>query len=94
MNDVHSSSNWHPERHSDGTRTDDATFRLLVNSVREYAIFRLSETGIVTTWNPGAERVKGYSANEILGRHFSVFYPPDQRAKGRPEEVLRRALSR
>lgn len=93
MNDVHSSSNWHPESGSNGTRTDDATFRLLVNSVREYAIFRLSETGIVTTWNPGAQRVKGYSADEILGRHFSVFYPPDQRAKGRPEEVLRRALS-
>ncbi|KXV09485.1 hypothetical protein CR51_10000 [Caballeronia megalochromosomata] len=93
MNDVDSSSNWHPDGGRNGTRTEDATFRLLVNSVREYAIFRLSETGIITTWNPGAQRVKGYCADEIIGRHFSVFYTPDQRAKGRPEEVLRRALS-
>ncbi|SAK98217.1 PAS/PAC sensor hybrid histidine kinase [Caballeronia temeraria] len=93
MTDIDSSSNWHPGVVSSGTPTDDATFRLLVNSVREYAIFRLSENGIVTTWNPGAQRVKGYSADEIIGRHFSVFYTPDQRAKGRPEEVLHRALS-
>jgi PAS domain S-box-containing protein len=73
MNDVNSSSNWHPGVGSNGTRTDDATFRLLVNSVREYAIFRLSESGIISTWNPGAQRVKGYSADEIIGRHFSVF---------------------
>jgi PAS domain S-box-containing protein len=93
MNDVDGSSNWLSGVGSNGTPTDDATFRLLVNSVREYAIFRLSETGIITTWNPGAQRGKGYSADEIIGRHFSVFYTPDQRAKGRPEEVLRRALS-
>ncbi|WP_061125694.1 hybrid sensor histidine kinase/response regulator [Caballeronia catudaia] len=93
MTDIDSPSNWHPGVENNGTRTDDATFRLLVDSVREYAIFRLSETGIVSTWNPGAQRVKGYAADEIIGRHFSVFYTPDQRANGRPEEVLRRALS-
>jgi PAS domain S-box-containing protein len=54
----------------------DETFRLLVDSVGEYAIFRLSETGIVTTWNRGAQRLKGYAAGEIIGRHFCSFTPP------------------
>ncbi|SAL79234.1 hybrid sensor histidine kinase/response regulator [Caballeronia telluris] len=71
----------------------DATFRLLVDSVSEYAIFRLSETGIVTTWNRGAQRLKGYAAGEIIGRHFSQFYTPDQIAAGHPEEVLQNALA-
>ncbi|MDR5755012.1 MULTISPECIES: ATP-binding protein [unclassified Caballeronia] len=71
----------------------DATFRLLVDSVGEYAIFRLSETGIVTTWNRGAQRLKGYAAGEIIGRHFSLFYTPDQVAAGHPEEVLQNALA-
>jgi PAS domain S-box-containing protein len=58
--------------------TEDARrFQLLVDSVRDYAIFILSPEGIVTTWNNGAERIKGYEPSEIIGRHFSVFYPPD-----------------
>ncbi|SAL06360.1 PAS/PAC sensor hybrid histidine kinase [Caballeronia calidae] len=71
----------------------DATFKLLVDSVSEYAIFRLSETGIVTTWNRGAQRLKGYTADEIIGRHFSVFYTPDEILAGHPEEVLQSALA-
>ncbi|WP_181309237.1 ATP-binding protein [Paraburkholderia sp. BL18I3N2] len=71
----------------------DATFRLLVESVGGYAIFRLSETGIVTTWNRGAQRLKGYAAGEIIGRHFSLFYTPDQVDAGHPEEVLQNALA-
>ncbi|TCF96401.1 hybrid sensor histidine kinase/response regulator, partial [Paraburkholderia strydomiana] len=71
----------------------DATFRLLVESVSEYAIFRLSEAGIVTTWNRGAQRLKGYAAGEIIGRHFSLFYTPDQIDAGHPQEVLQNALS-
>lgn len=55
--------------------TDDALFRRLVESVREYAIFLLDPLGYVLTWNPGAQRIKGYSAQEIIGQHFGRFYP-------------------
>ena len=54
----------------------EARFRLLVESVREYAIFMLDPTGVVQTWNAGAERIKGYRAGEIIGQHFSKFYRP------------------
>ena len=56
-----------------GADPTDAQFRLLVESVTDYAIFLLDATGRVTSWNAGAERIKGYSAADILGRHFSVF---------------------
>lgn len=69
----------------------DAQFRLLVEHVRDYAIFLLDPSGRVMTWNEGAERIKGYRAEEIVGRHFSLFYSADDRARGRPEEVLRLA---
>ena len=55
--------------------TDDALFRRLIESVHEYAIFLLDPSGHVLTWNPGAQRIKGYSAKEIIGRHFGQFYP-------------------
>jgi PAS domain S-box-containing protein len=60
---------------------DDDRFRLLVESVKDYAIFMLDPTGIVQTWNLGAERIKGYRAAEIVGHHFSSFYRPQDRAK-------------
>ncbi|HEX4341594.1 MAG TPA: PAS domain-containing sensor histidine kinase [Polyangiaceae bacterium] len=66
---------------------DDA-FRLLVESVRDYAIFMLDPTGHIATWNAGAERIKGYRAAEIVGKHFSVFYPPDVVASGKCELEL------
>lgn len=55
----------------------DYRYRLLVESVRDYAIFILDTAGHVSTWNPGAQRIKRYEAAEILGKHFSVFYPPE-----------------
>jgi len=58
-------------------RESQALLRLLVESVHEYAIFALDATGHVASWNPGAERLKGYRADEILGQHFSRFYPPE-----------------
>src|SRR5690349_20818154 len=67
--------------------------RLLVESVRDYAIFALDKTGHVLTWNPGAERFKGWTASEIIGRHFSLFYPPGDVAAGKPERLLREAAS-
>jgi PAS domain S-box-containing protein len=63
-------------------------FRLLVESVRDYAIFMLDTEGHVLTWNPGAERFKGYGAHEIIGQHFSRFYPPDALARGLPGHEL------
>jgi PAS domain S-box-containing protein len=64
-------------------------FRLLVESVRDYAIFMLDPTGVVLTWNAGAERFKGYRADEIIGQHFSRFYPPQALDQGLPEHELR-----
>ena len=62
----------------------DDLYRLLVVSVRDYAIFALDPKGIIVSWNQGAQRIKGYQASEIVGRHFSTFYPPDDVARGKP----------
>lgn len=72
-------------------RMGEERFRLMVESVRDYAIFMLDPTGRVASWNIGAERLKGYKAEEIIGRHFSTFYPQDAKDRGWPEEELRRA---
>ncbi len=63
-------------------------FRLLVNSVQDYAIFMLDAEGIVATWNSGAERIKGYKAEEIIGRHFSLFRTPEEARSGVCEREL------
>ena len=64
------------------------SFRLLVEGVRDYAIFGLDGAGRVSTWNAGAERIKGYREDEIVGRHFSRFYPPEAVAAGMPARLL------
>jgi PAS domain S-box-containing protein len=74
-----------------GAKSADEQFRLLVESVTDYAIFLLDPAGRVVSWNPGAERIKGYAAAEILGRHFSLFYPPEDRAAGHADAALQRA---
>lgn len=85
------------ENVTDRRRTDQALreseerFRLLVQSVQEYAIFNLDPLGNVVTWNKGAERLKGYRAEEILGKHFSAFYPPEDVTSGRPKQILEEA---
>ncbi len=63
-------------------------FRLLVNGVEDYAIFMLDPEGLIISWNTGAQRIKGYSAEEILGRHFSCFYPPEDIESGKPTKEL------
>ena len=70
----------------------DEIFRLLVDSVKDYAIFLLDPSGIVSTWNQGAERIKGYRANEIIGKHFSCFYPRDAVESKWPDRELELAL--
>ena len=67
-------------------------FRLLVQSVTDYAIYMLSPDGLVTSWNAGAERIKGYRSDEIIGRHFSQFYTPEDREQGRPAQALETAV--
>ncbi len=69
-------------------RRSEEQFRLLVQSVTDYAIFMLDLQGNVSSWNAGAERIKGYSAADILGRHFSAFYTDEDRAAGLPRRAL------
>jgi PAS domain S-box-containing protein len=73
-------------------RRSEERFRLLVEGVRDYAIFMLDPQGHVASWNAGAQQAKGYEAAEIIGRHFSVFYPPEVVASGWPERELQIAL--
>src|SRR6201995_1197710 len=63
-------------------------FRPLVEGVPDYAFYMLDPTGIVTSWNIGAQRIKGYAPEEILGKHFSRFYTETDRANGKPAREL------
>jgi PAS domain S-box-containing protein len=78
-----------PDPHAPAHRAiGDEAFSLLVDAVQDYAIFLLSPEGQVLTWNLGAQRIKGYRADEIIGRHFSTFYTDEERAAGRPMMLL------
>src|SRR3954469_13474088 len=70
-----------------GSWTDEP-YRLLVDSIREYAILLLDPEGMVASWSPGAERIQGYRADEIIGRHFSIFYPASALERGWPAHEL------
>jgi PAS domain S-box-containing protein len=70
-------------------RKNQEQFKILVEGVTDYAIYMLSPSGIVVSWNTGAERLKGYLPDEIVGRHFETFYTPEDREIGEPAEVLR-----
>lgn len=72
--------------------TDAQRFELLMTSVKDYAIYMLDTRGYVVSWNTGAERFKGYTAQEILGKHFSQFYTDEDRATGFPGKALNTAL--
>src|SRR3954467_2226910 len=74
-------------------RLDGSAYEQLVQSVVDYAIFMLDPEGHVATWNPGAERIKGYTADEIIGEHFWRFYTPDDRDARLPEKVLEQAAN-
>jgi PAS domain S-box-containing protein len=73
-------------------RRSEEQFRLLVNGVTDYAIFMLDPDGCVTNWNQGAQRIKGYRPDEIVGQHFSRFYTPEDRERGEPQRGLATAL--
>src|ERR1700730_10721979 len=70
-------------------RDSEEKYQLLLDGIRDYAIFMIDPHGLVLTWNTGAERIKGYKAEEIIGRNFSCFFPQKDFERGRPQEVLR-----
>ncbi|KRE18326.1 histidine kinase [Bosea sp. Root381] len=76
------------KQREDALRRSEQSFRLLVQGVTDYAIFMLDEQGIVSNWNAGAERIKGYLPEEIVGRHFSIFYTEEDREGGLPARAL------
>ena len=78
----------------EAVRLNDQRLRSIVESIGEYAIYLLDSDGHVLTWNPGAERIKGYKPDEILGMHFSRFFTHEDQERGRPAELLRRAVDR
>jgi PAS domain S-box-containing protein len=74
-------------------RESEDRFRLLVQSVTDYAIYMISPTGVITNWNTGAERIKGYKREEIVGSNFAVFYTEEDRAKDMPAQTLATAAT-
>ena len=74
-------------------RLSEERFRMLVSGVKDYAIFMLDPKGFVVSWNDGAERIKGYKTSEIVGQHFTSFYPAEDIAKGKPAAELLQAAA-
>ncbi len=72
----------------DDLRESERRFRLFVHGVIDYAIFMMDPEGIITEWNAGAERIKGYRASEIIGKHFSQFYTAEDRENGVPTRAI------
>src|ERR1700741_3578346 len=74
------------------TGLKEEQLRLMISSIKDYAIFMLDPGGHIISWNPGAERIKGYKENEIVGKHFSTFYPVEDVQRGKPEWELKEAV--
>ena len=72
---------------------DDARYRLLIDAIHDYAIYMLDPDGLVSSWNAGAQRFKGYAPHDILGRHFSCFYSAEDVQNGKPERELEKAIA-
>lgn len=72
-------------------RQSEERLRLLVEAAKDYAIFMIDPNGLVRSWNPGAQRIKGYRAEEIIGKHFSQFYTPEDIEAGKPEQAIKTA---
>ena len=74
-------------------RESEERYRLVIESVKEYAIFSLDPLGYITSWNKGAENIKGYTAEEIIGKHYSIFFPQEEIDQGLPQQLLDRAIA-
>lgn len=79
-------------RNGGGLSSTEREFRMLVQGVRDYAIYMLGPDGYITNWNAGAELIKGYTADEIIGRHFSTFYTEEDQLRGEPQRSLEAAV--
>lgn len=73
----------------DRVKESEEQFRLLVQGVKDYAIFRLDTEGHIATWNEGAKNINGYESDEVIGKHFSIFYVPEDKANKKPEKELK-----
>jgi len=82
------------QKAEEALRESEERFRLLVEGVPDYAIFMLDPEGRVASWNQGAERINGYQAEEIIGKHHSVFFPEEDVERGLPDELLKAAVSK
>ena len=88
-----------PQRDSSGRelaealRESEERYRMLLDGIQNHAIFMMDAQGRILSWNAGAERIKGYTSDQIIGRNFSCFFPPEDIKRGRPEEVLRRTAA-
>ena len=80
-------------RAREALRGSEEKYRMLLYGIHDYAIYMLDPKGMIVSWNAGAERIKGYTTEEIIGKNFSCFYPPEEIEKGKPEEVLRLTTS-
>jgi PAS domain S-box-containing protein len=95
---LHRAYNFAIEENTLHTRTEQSLreseerFRLLVEGVQDYAIFMLDPDGIITLWNSGAERIKGYTSEEIVGKPLASLYPPEELEKGMPYSLMQRAI--
>src|SRR6202050_4540312 len=78
-----------PNSAEEALRDSEEKYRMLLDEIQDYAIFMLDPQGVVVSWNVGAERIKGYKADEIVGHNFSVFFPPEDSKQDMPEELLR-----
>ncbi|CAE6867766.1 hypothetical protein R69608_00665 [Paraburkholderia nemoris] len=90
---------WNDAKRKTGTPNDsdvpvEDRYQLLIDAVQDYAIFMLDPAGRVASWNNGARKIKGYSADEIVGRHFSLFYAPEDVAADKPGRELTLAAAR
>ncbi|MFB2969421.1 PAS domain S-box protein [Aerosakkonema sp. BLCC-F183] len=81
------------QRARDKLRSSEDSFRMLVEGVKDYAIYMLDQNGCVVSWNEGAESIKGYQAKEIIGEHFSRFYTPEDIAQDKPKQILQLAAT-
>jgi PAS domain S-box len=75
-------------------QSEDSRYRLLVDALTDYAVYMLNAEGVIATWNPGAERIKGYTAAEIIGQHFSRFYTDEDQRSGAPARALKIATAK
>src|ERR1700686_4531363 len=78
---------------AEALRESEERYRMLLDGIQNHAIFMMDAQGRILSWNAGAERIKGYTSEEIIGRNFSCFFPLEDIKRGRPEEVLRIAAA-